>query len=65
MKNYMINAEKVREFLRFLQHSFSRSYARPRAHTLGYKKAFSLGGLRFIGFVIQCLCYSGFVIPFQ
>ena len=52
MKNYMINADKVREFLRFLQHSFSRSYARPRAHALGYKKAFSLGGLRCIGFAI-------------
>ena len=42
MKNYMINAEKVREFLRFLHHSFSRPYARPRAHPLCYKKAFSL-----------------------
>ncbi len=47
------------------QRSVSRPYARPRAHALGYKKAFSLGGLRFIGFAIQCLCCSGFVIQFQ
>ena len=33
--------------------------------TPSYKKAFSLGGLRCFGFVIQCLCYSEFVIPFQ
>lgn len=26
---------------------------------------FRVSGVRYIGFVIQCICYSGFAIPFQ